>query len=196
MTLGREGCGGRGGGAGSWLRSAVASGSSSRLPRLPDTAMLIPCYLAIALHLQPRTTTGSTPISTNRPSACPTALSPRWDTRTNPAGTLPNACAPGSGPRSAAALPPLPDAHGCDTAPPVAARWRRRPRRTRRRQPRSRACAPPCRRRLGPAGPQHNEEPSDGVALLIPPGRPAPTPWSEGQQGTLSSGVRGRVGHN
>jgi len=54
-------------------------------------------------------------------------------------------------------------AHSCDTAQPVAARWRRRLRRTRRRQPRSRACATPSRRRCGPAGPPQNND-AEGAA--------------------------------
>ena len=144
---------------------AVASGRHGYLARLAP-----PCsFLAIALLLQHRTTTGSTSTFTNLPSACPTTLSARWDTRTNSAGTLPTACAPGSVPRSL-----LPHdrpsssfghvAHGCDTAQPVAAQWRRRPRRTRRRQPRSRGCAPPSRRRYGPAGPPQNNDAQGAAA--------------------------------
>jgi hypothetical protein len=182
-----------GGGAGSWLRSWRRIGFVTTA-----TALTPFSFLAIALHLQHRTTTGSTSTFTNLPGACPTALSPRWGT--NPVGTLPNACAPGSVPRS---LMPhdRPSssfghvAHGCDTTQPVATQWRRRPRRTRRRQPRSRvspSLPPPLRPRRSPA--QRRTTRRGGAAHDN--GRPAPTPWSEGQQGTLSSGVRGRVGHN
>jgi hypothetical protein len=157
-ALGCRGVGGR--------RARRRTCPRRRLPRSPGTAMLIPCYRVTftASH------NDREHIYINKPAK---RVSHRADSAVGhahqPRGTLPNACAPGSVPHSL-----LPHdrpsssfghvAHGCDTAQPVAAQWRRRPRRTRRRQPRSRACPPPCRRRCGPAGPPHNEESPDGGA--------------------------------
>ena len=177
---------------------AVASGSSPRLPRLPGAAMLFPCYLI--------TLTSShndwEHIYIYKPAErvshhAVRAVGHAHQLRGHAAQRLRTGQ---RAPLSAAARPPL------------LVVWSRGPwlrhRTTRRRAmaaptaPHAPAAAakprvcpaltPPLRPRRSPA--QRRTTRRGGAAHDN--GRPAPTPWSEGQQGTLSSGVRARVGHN